>query len=273
MKTIVVATDFSPTSLNAVNYAADMACVIGTNLALLHVCIEPVAISEVPVPDDSLSGRMNDAELELDKLEEQVRQRTGERIKIFSELRAGMVVKQIEHYCALMNPYALVMGAERASAIERMLIGGHAIAAVQQLPWPVIVVPHGVQFSSIQHVALACDYRNVIETIPFHEIRQLVTETHATLHILHINRNKATTSSHIVEESAWLQEILAPLNPRYHFITNDEVDKAIASFAEQYPIDLLIVIPKKHQLVTKLFQHSHSARLVLHTHVPVMAIH
>jgi nucleotide-binding universal stress UspA family protein len=37
MQTIVTPTNFSAASLNAVNYAADMACVIGANLSLLNV--------------------------------------------------------------------------------------------------------------------------------------------------------------------------------------------------------------------------------------------
>ena len=42
MKTLLVATDFSNTSLNAVNYAADMAAAINAKLEVLHVMQVPV---------------------------------------------------------------------------------------------------------------------------------------------------------------------------------------------------------------------------------------
>ena len=48
MKTIIVATDFSSTALNAANYAADMALAINADLLLLYVYQLPVSYSEVP---------------------------------------------------------------------------------------------------------------------------------------------------------------------------------------------------------------------------------
>jgi len=51
------------------------------------------------------------------------------------------------------------------------------------------------------------------------------------------------------------------------------MEKGITDFAEQQKIDLLITVPKKHNLLSKLFQHSHSKRLVLQAHVPVLSIH
>ena len=49
MKTILVATDFSPAALNAANYAADMALAINADILLLHVYQIPVVYLEVPV--------------------------------------------------------------------------------------------------------------------------------------------------------------------------------------------------------------------------------
>ena len=49
MKTILVATDFSPAAFNAVNYAADMAIAIKADLLLLHVYQIPVGYSEIPI--------------------------------------------------------------------------------------------------------------------------------------------------------------------------------------------------------------------------------
>ena len=50
MKTILVATDFSPAALNAANYAGDMALAIHANILLLHVYSIPVNYSEVAIP-------------------------------------------------------------------------------------------------------------------------------------------------------------------------------------------------------------------------------
>ena len=275
MKTIVVPTDFSAISLNAVNYAADLACVIGTNLSLIHVCIVPITLTEVAAPTINMEELVTDAEEKIRELKEKINYRLGERLTVYTVVKQGDVVSEIDEYCHLVNPYAVVMGAESGGAFERFLIGGgKTITSMRKLSWPLIVVPPDVKFVSIKKIGLACDLRDVVDTIPGKEIKSLVNEFKAELHVLHVNpEGGESLGPEPVEESAWLQEILVGLNPEYHFIRGTDIEKTISDFAEQNELDLLIVIPKKHNLISKMFQHSHSKRLVLQTHVPVMAIH
>jgi nucleotide-binding universal stress UspA family protein len=275
MKTIIAPTDFSAASLNAVNYAADMACVIGTNLSLLHVCPIPVSLSDVPSPAYSTAELVADAEEQMKLMKENLIYRTRDRIKITTEIKQGDVVLGIDELCHNANPYAVVMAAESNAAFERFLFGGKTINAVRQLAWPLIVVPPGVKFTSIKKIGLACDLKNVIDTIPVKEIKNLVQEFHAQLHVLHANSEAdGSLTAETVEESGWLQEILGGLNPEYHFIKGaEDIEQSINDFAEKNNLDLLIVIPKKHNLISKIFKHSHAKQLVLHAHVPVMAIH
>jgi nucleotide-binding universal stress UspA family protein len=166
------------------------------------------------------------------------------------------------------------MGAESTRAFERFLLGGKTISAVKQLDWPLIVVPPDVKFTTIKKIGLACDFKNVVETIPIKEIKNLVNEFDAELYVLHVSDEIGDRiNTETVEESASLQDLIGELKPKYHFIAGTDVEKGIIGFAENNKLDLLIIIPKKHDLVSKMFVQSFSKRLVLHSHVAVMAIH
>ena len=274
MQTIVAPTNFSDVSLNAVNYAADLACVIGANLSLIHVCQLPVAISEVPVSEYSIEELVSDAEKRMAQLKEEILFRTGERIKVSTEVREGEVIRELEEYCSSVSTYAVVIGTEGAGAFERTLFGGKAIGLLRQLVRPLIIVPPGVKFAGIRKIGLACDLNEVIDTIPIDEIKSIVTDMHADFHVLHINTEKEEAlNTERMEELRWLREILDGLLPKYHFLKDTDIEKGIADFAEKNNLDLLIVIPKKHGFLGSFLHHSHSKRLVLHTHVPIMAIH
>jgi nucleotide-binding universal stress UspA family protein len=274
MKTIVAPTDFSAISLNAVNYAADLACVIGADLALIHVYSIPVVISEVPVPAYSLTSLITDAEEQMKQLKEKIMFSTRDRIKINTEVTSGDVISEVDDYCAKVNPYAVVMGAESTGTLERFLLGGKTISAMKHFSWPLIIVPPDIKFTNIRKIGLACDFRKVVETIPVKEIRSLMEKFHAEFHVLHVSTESGDSfSDETVEESRWLQDIIGEFNPKYHFINDIDIEKGIVEFTERNNLDLLIIIPKKHNLINKIFQHSHSRRLVLHTHVPVMAVH
>ncbi len=274
MKTIVAATDFSRVSINAVNYAADMACVTGAKLTLIHIYAVPVAISEIPVAAYSMEELEAEAGERMHQLVEKIRFRTGERIITETQVRPGEVLKGIEEYCETADVYAVIMGAESAAGLERFLLGGKTIAALKHLPWPLIVVPPDVRFASMRKIGLACDYKKVTDSIPFREIKSLVKEFDAELHVLYVRRAETGSANfEFIRESEWLKDMISELNPKYHIIVDTDTEKGIIDFAEKNKLDLLIIFPKKHSLSERIFHYSHSKRLVLHTHVPVMSIH
>jgi nucleotide-binding universal stress UspA family protein len=274
MKPIVAPTDFSPVSLNAVNYAADMACTLDTNLVLLHVCRLPVAYTEIPVTPDTITTLMSEGQERLTRLKEDIELRIRDRINITCEVRAGMVVTEIENFAASISPYAVVMGPHGAGTFERFFLGSNTISAMKNLTWPLIVVPPEARFKMIRKIGLACDLKKVVETAPIEELKSLVRSFQAELHVIHVNsQEERAYTPEIIEESGLLQEMLNDLRPVYDFLNNVDIDQGLSDYAEKNRLDLLIVIPKKHGLFDKFFHKSHAKQLILHTHVPVMSVH
>lgn len=274
MRILLAPTDFSATSINAVNYAADMASLTGHQLVLLHVCPPPLVFSEIPASAYPAERTFAEAEQQIRELKEKIITRTEGHIQVISEIRQGVVVDEIGEYCSMHPVYTVVMGAENAGMLERLLEGGKTNTAISQLSWPLIIVPPDVKFSSIRKIGLACDFRKVVETIPTREIHDLVSTFNAELHVLHVSNETANTFSPVtIEESAWLQDIIGDLKPVYHFITGTEIETEITAFADTQKLDMLIVIPKRHSLVAKIFGHSHSKKMALQSHIPVLSIH
>ena len=274
MKTIVAPTDFSPISLNAVNYAADLACAIDAQLSVLHVCVNPVEVSEIAVPAYGALDLINDAEERMGKLKFDIEMRTRGQIKIYTQVAKGDIMTLIDRHCKAIHPYAVVMGAEGGGSFERFLFGGNTISAVKKLTWPVMVIPPGITFSGIRKVGLACDLNNVIHTVNFGEIKNLVSAFKASLHILHVRPDDGSIyTAEVKEESTALQKAFEDLKPLYYYLRDKNIDERICEFAEKHQLDLLIIIPKDHDLIERIFKHSHSEKIVLHTQVPLMAIH
>lgn len=274
MKTIVALTDFSPISLNAVNYAADMAKAINADLSLLHVHLVPMSFSEVPYPAEDITIILKNAEEKIQQLKNELAKNIDGRIKISAEVRTGTVISETENYCAVLEPYAIVMGTQGSSAFERVFFGNNTISAMKQLSWPLIIVPPEAKFTNIKKIGYACDLKKVATTAPLKEIKLLVKEFSAELYIIHINtESEPIYSPEIIGESSLLHEMLEELHPVYRFLSNTDIEEGLSRFTENNKIDLLIVVPKKHNIFDKLLHKSHSKKLVLHTHVPVLAVH
>ena len=271
MKTIIVATDFSPAALNAAHYAAQMAMAINAKLVLLHVCQVPVTYGEVPAMVNE-GDMIHDAELLLLKLKDELLNKAKKIVDIDAEVTAGIFFTELKRYSESIMPYTIVMGCQGTSAVDHFLLGSHAVHAVKNLEWPLITVPPGAKFTALKKIGLACDLNKVVETTPVEEIKLLLNDFKAELHVLNTGKQK-TFDPDIIFESGQLQEMLMTVKPQYHFITSENIDEGIIEFADKNTIDLLVVLPKRHRLLDMLFHKSHTKNLVLHSHVPVMALH
>jgi nucleotide-binding universal stress UspA family protein len=271
MKTIIVATDYSPAALNAANYATEMAMVIDASVLLLHIYNLPVGYNGVPLTVNVEDIRKI-ADKNMTELKRQLIEKTGGKINVEGKIRLGTFFQELQAFCECVRPYAVIIGSQGTTATERILFGGHAVHAMKHLTWPIIAVPHHISFSNIKKIGLACDFDGVLDTTPVDEIKRMVTDFNAELHVLNTGK-KDVLDPGVVFESGLLDELIGSLHPKYHFITNEKTDESIMEFAEQHAIDLLIVLPKRHGLMEMLRHRSHTKSLVLHSHVPVMALH
>jgi nucleotide-binding universal stress UspA family protein len=274
MKTILVPVDFSSASLNAVDYAMHFAYSIKGKITLLYVCQVPVAFSEVPASGQIYSGLIDEAKIKIQQLRHELIHTWGNKVIINTEVKEGTLITQVKELCSDLNPFAVVMGSSGASAMERILFGSNTISAVRQLSTPLIIVPVGAKFTSIVKLGLACDLRNVTGTVHAEEIKELVTNFQAQLHILHINTDKYNKIGDTeIEGSEWLRDMFLDQKPEFHFINKENIEEAVNEFAEKNNLDMLIVIPKNHGILEGIFHKSQTKEITLHTHVPLLSIH
>lgn len=271
MKTILVATDFSPAARNAANYAADMAQACNANLLVLHVYQMPLLFLQVPLPV-TIDEMIKDAQKEMDHIQKELTNRTGGKIAIETKIRMGSFHAELKKVCERIEPSYVVMGSQGTTAAEHLFFGSQTVYAMEHLTWPLITVPPGIAFSSVKKIALACDFNKTLDEVPLGEIKALVNDFNAELFILNVCKGGEFNPDNIFD-TGLLSKMLAPLTPNLRYITSTDTDKAIMDFVDSNNIDLLIMLPRRHCLIDRLIHKSHSKQLILHSHPPVMAIH
>lgn len=273
MKQIIVPTDFSTVSLNAVTYAMNMAKDINASLVLFHAYQVPVTFSEVPVVTASIEQLQSDSQEKLEELKKNLEHISSGPMEILIENRLGDVVEELADLCEDYQPFAVVMGTKGSGTLERLIIGSNTISAIKRLTTPVIIIPPGSGYRKIKKIGFACDFNHVKETTPVEEIGELLKNFGATLHVLNVDYRDRHFTAEKTQESEYLHELLQHLHPSYHYINSINVEEGINNFSDANGIDLLITIPKKHGFMESIFRRSQSSELVLHSHLPIAAIH
>lgn len=270
METIIVATDFSDAATNAAVYAAALASALHKNLLLLFIDTLPLTYSDIPIPARLEEMTVN-TEQELQNVKEKLARQTSGKVNITEEIQLGTFFTALNSVCERVQPYAVVMGSQGSTASERFFFGGHTVYAMKHLKWPLITVPPQAKYIPVTNIGLACDYENVKETTPLEAIKKLVKDWNATLHVLNSGSDSGYNPDTVFESSV-LRDLLADMHPTYHYLTNDNADTALVDFVKTNDIQLLLVLPKQHNLVESIFHKSHTRQLVLTSDVPVMAL-
>lgn len=274
MKTIIVPTDFSPVALNATNYAADMAIAINAEILLVNIYTIPVSYTEVPVAMISIEEMRKASEAELTDLKTSLEHITSGKIKIRIESRMGNTVDELENICNTIKPFVVIMGAKGKSGIENLLFGSTTLTAIRHLSWPIICVPPGKEYGTgIKKIGFACDFKEVRETTPVNQIKEMVNVFGAELYILNVDNNNKDFRPETPEQTFKLHDLLKDINPTYQFINHPDVEDGINDFAEKNNMDLIIAIPKKHKLLDGIFKPSSTKQLIFQSHIPVMCLH
>ena len=137
---ILVPTDFSPDSMRAVDYAAELASVLGSEVVVTHVVSAPqypFGFGDGSLP--AICEELTDAVRQhLDKI---VAELAAKGVRARSELRDGHVFEQLTAVVVEEEPSLIVLSTHGYSGFKHMMLGSIAEKVVRSGPCPVLVVP------------------------------------------------------------------------------------------------------------------------------------
>ncbi len=273
MKTIVVPVDFSPVSANAAEFAGNLAAFYGGELLLYHTFELPIGVSEYAYPIFSVDEMQAAVLHELEILKENTQSKLRSKVTIKVKTEITVLENGLEALCNEIKPSLVVMGLTGKNALTRLIVGSNTIRAIHYLTYPVLVVPPKGQFVPLQRVGFACDYKEIAESTPLTLLKKIVADFRAELHVMNVDYNNENFEPGMVQESFALNAALQEIKPVYHNVEAKDVTEGINSFAAASKIDWIVIIPKQHTLVQRIFARSHSEELLYHTTLPILCIH
>lgn len=263
MKTIIAPTDFSDISLNAVNYAADMAQDINGELVLVHADSYFAAVADSPFTPRMANTEEFGAQ-QLNNFREKLVERTKNKINIRMQNVKGNAFSEIEKICVREHPFLTVIATHSPSVIERWLTPSVTLHAAEHFQCPVLVVPDKSSYKGIKNIGLACELKHIYEE-PAGVLQAFIRTFHASLHLLHVVRPG--------EDKRFIEMMLTrhrfhEFDPALHFIEKENIYGELFSFVKKNAFDILIIIHHQH---TSSEQPAFK-KLVLHPQIPIMVL-
>ena len=273
MKKILVPTDFSIYSENALNVAATIAKEQNAELIVLHM----LGLTHSGLNKNANRGaaeaifHLKLAEKEFNTL-------------LKKDYLKGLKVKeQVENYTNFieLNQLALdndidliVMGSHGASGIEEAFVGSNTEKVVRTSDVPVLVIKNKIDDFKAKEVVFACDFK--VESInAYRSALKLFSNFNSNIHLLYVNLPHRFITTKQMKENA--REFISAADSgdmknleNVVFYNDSSVEEGIHNYCETIDADIVVVPTHGRRGLAHFFNGSIGEDIANHEGRPVM---
>lgn len=271
MQPIVVAVDFSNTSLHAVDYAICLANKMRSDIHL--VWVDKISTQESVYPDASNESR-NEAKKRFDDLIAQCNAKLAKGLTMDYKLRKGKIYREVDNLARSTEAELIVTGAHGISGYEEYWIGSNAYKIVTFTSTPVITVRHDFEIRNcLDRILVLMDGSNeTIQKIPY--AVRLAKLFNAEIHLLTTHNNHLKSIQRIAEKYTRMAvEYLQAHEISFveDSLVSNDLTKSVINYAVNMKADLITIMTEQETPVN-VHMGAQAQQLINQSSIPVLSI-
>lgn len=276
MKSILLPTDFSKNSVNAIEFAVELFSNQVCDFYILNVQKASSFISDdmMAVSSSATIYRtiVDAAKKSIDNIISKVEsQYKNEKHKFHSLIDYDNFTDAINQVSEKHDIDLIIMGTKGASGLEKALFGSNTVHVIKRCRKPILAIPDGCRFSDLTKIVFATTNLKPFVINELKVLKEFVDTNNAQLSILHIaDKNHATykTFDNSVLYDTYFEEA------KHDYI--DSVSSDMFDEIHDYNIandtKMLIVKNKKHSFLGRLFSKHGLETLAFKIDIPFLVL-
>ncbi|MDN6280050.1 MAG: universal stress protein [Psychroflexus sp.] len=274
MQKILVPTDFSEQSQNALKVSAQIARKYNSEIHLLHLLDLPLDLID-PI-NEGVGGDLPES-LFFMKLAHKKFTETFEKFQKeldglvvhetveFNQAFEGIMEITDKHDCDL-----IVMGSNSVSGLQEVFIGSNTEKVVRNSNVPVLVIKGDTPIFSTEEMVFASSLKDT-QNKTFQETVRLAKLLDARLTLIYINTPHSFKTNQFIEDR--LKEFTKGIDTdafNFEIYSDKSIEKGVRNFANKVNADLIGIGTHGRKGIAHFFNGSHSESLVNHAKRPVI---
>ena len=276
MKNILLPTDFSENSWNAIKYALQFFKEDVCTFYMLNT-YTPIILNFEQAMMNSSQYELADAlrETSLNNLKKFKKKIQNEfpndhhTIKSISSF--NVLISEIKEVIKDKNINYIVMGTKGATGAKEVLFGSNTVQVFKHVRCPVLAIPNDFEYESPHDILFPTDYDISYQPNHLKPIVEIAKSHISRINILHVFANGSLSKTQ-EQNKTLLESSLHGVAHLYHDVAHQNVMKAIDNFQIKTKINLLIMINNKHSFFENLFFRSTLNRIGFHLKIPFLVI-
>jgi nucleotide-binding universal stress UspA family protein len=279
MKTILLPTDFSENSWNAIKYALKFFENSTCTFYLLHVNTLNYAVAEGSLymdTDDLIEKTfIKPSKLQLRKTLKRISQEfpVNKNHHFFVLTDYNFFIDSVRKYVDEMKIDMIIMGTKGATGLKKIIIGSNAADVIKKVKCTTLIVPENATFTNLNEIAFPTDYFLTYGVNLLKPIYEIIEMYHPSLRVVHISHDLEKLNLSQQDNKDLLQDYFSNFDVRFYNLTNKNVEDAIECFIQSRDIDMIAMVAKNLNFFQQILFHSKVEEISYHTNVPFLVIH
>ena len=270
MKQIIVAIDFSKTSLNALAYGIHLASRAGANLQMVWV---DNTTSEEVVFEGFAHEERNEKVTLLKELQD-ANAKKLKKGKLDYKTRKGKVYIEIAQQAKAVNADLIIAGTHGVSGFEEFWIGSNAYRIVTHAPCPVITLRHDCVVEDVTKIVIPIDSsQETRQKIPV--ASQVAQLFNSEIHVLSLYSTSLKSVQKRVDNYAkQVIDYLKERDVRYvpEIKESDNITRSTIDYAETVGANLIAIMTEQETTTANIFLGPYAQQMVNHSPIPVLSM-
>ncbi|MFD0798720.1 universal stress protein [Maribacter chungangensis] len=276
MLRILLPTDFSENSYDAIQYALKTFKNVAAEFYLLHTYMPPVYHAEYLVGSPGLIGlgdAIREAAVEnLKELKTRIEKEHPNDKHTFTYLaNLNTLTGEIDRIVPDEKIDLIVMGTKGATGAKEILFGTNTVDIIKKASCPVLAVPPNFEYEVPKEILFPTDYEVAFKTAPLKILLTIARQHISSIEVLHVSNGYELTEKQLKNQER-LDAELKGIAHLFHNVNNQEIITAINNFQLKHKMNLLVMVQNKHTFVERLFIEPVIKKIGFHITIPFMVL-
>jgi len=257
LKAILLPTDFSTNSLNAIEYAMEIFKTEPCEFYLINIQKASSFVSDDLMTMSSSATiyqtLIDAARKSIKNIIIKVEKKYANNLHQFhSIVDYDNFIDGINQICEARHIDLIVMGTKGASGAEKVIFGSNTVRVMQRCNTPVLVIPNGCIFEGLERIAFTSNYASLYNKEDLKPLDDILGLYNSKIDILHL-ASKNDLSQDQNNNKMLLDAYFSNAIHEFIDLSNKDIFKTILDYLYSNEIKMLAMMSKKHSFLERLF--------------------
>ncbi len=277
MKNILLPTDFSKNSINAIHYVTKLFKDINCTFYLLHVYGVPfLTDQEIPYYESAKKGTLEstlfkESEHNLKKIIHGLPENPRHKFKTISDYNffINSILKTIEYKKIDM----IVMGTKGATGAKEIFLGSNTGEVILKAACDILAIPENATYREPKEITFPTDYKFAYGNEDVKGLFEIAELHQSSVRVLHVMNEKSLDAAQ-EKNQKMMAKNLKQIKHTFHILTNTNFEAALNCFTQSRGnIDMIAIVARHHTIFERLFFRPIVEKLSFHTNIPLLILH